>query len=131
MRARSRLAFCVLVVAVSVSRQAARSQTSGASVLISPQAVNFGRQTVGAASSPAIVTVKNVSSSVVQIQAISSGIDFSATNNCDQQLAAGTDCAIKVVFQPAISGERSGILKVSSSGSNSDPQFVSLSGTGE
>jgi hypothetical protein len=66
----------------------------------------------------------------LQIQTISSGIDFSATNNCVEELAPGADCAIKVVFQPAISGERRGTLQVSSSG-NSVPQFVSLSGNGE
>jgi hypothetical protein len=99
-------------------------------MLITPQALNFGTQTVGTASSPAIVTVKNVSPSGVQIQSISSGIDFSATNNCVEELAPGADCAIKVVFQPAITGERRGTLQVSSSG-NSGAQFVALSGNGE
>jgi len=74
--------------------------------------------------------VKNVTPSNVRLHIISSGIDFSATHNCDQELAPGADCAIKVVFQPAISGERMGTLEVSSSGSLG-PQFVSLSGTGE
>ena len=130
MRACSRLAFCLFVVFVSAGPQAARSQASGGSVLITPKALNFGIQTVGTPSSPAIVTVKNVSPSAVHIQTISSGIDFSATNSCVEELAPGADCAIKVVFQPAISGERQGSLQVSSSG-NSEPQFLSLSGNGE
>jgi transmembrane protein TMEM131 len=129
-RARSRLAFCALVVFVSAGPQTAYSQASAASVLITPQAVDFGVQAVGTPSSPAIVTVKNMTSSIVQIQTISSGIDFSATNNCVEELAPGADCAIKVVFQPAITGERRGTLQVSSSG-NSGAQFVALSGSGE
>lgn len=130
MKARSRLAFYVLVVFVSAGPQTAHSQASGASVLVTPQALNFGAQAVGTSSSPAIVTVKNVSPSAVQVQSISSGIDFSSTNNCVEELAPGTDCVIKIVFRPAITGERHGTLQVSSSG-NSGPQFVSLSGNGE
>jgi len=100
-------------------------------LVISPQNVQFGKQSVASASAPVQITVRNASSSPIHFdQIISSGIDFESRNNCGNELAAGAECTLQVTFKPAISGDRMGAIEVAASDSGS-PHYVPLVGTGE
>lgn len=76
------------------------------------------------------LTISNPGGAAVRVhQILSSGIDFSATNNCGNEIAAGSECSVQVIFKPAISGERLGSLQIVASDAGS-PHVVPLTGTG-
>jgi hypothetical protein len=110
---------------------AAQTQDSPDVLIVTPPKLEFGRQSVDSQSAPASIRVRNPSNTIIRFdQIISSGIDFASSNNCGQQLAAGSECTIQVRFKPAISGDRMGAIEVAAANSGS-PHFVSLKGTGE
>jgi hypothetical protein len=55
--------------------------------------------------------------------------DFSQTNNCGTQIAAGASCTISVTFTPVKTGVRKAKMTISDDGGGS-PQKVSIEGTG-
>jgi phospholipase C len=91
--------------------------------------LTFSPQTVGTSSAPQPAKLTNTGSAPVNISSISTGGDFSQTNNCPIQLAPGAGCTINVTFQPVSMGNRQGQVTVSNDASNS-PQTTALSGTG-
>ena len=103
-------------------------------VQFSPSSVSFGAQTVGARSSPQLVTLTNAGGSALTITSI--GIaggnagDFADTSTCGSTLAPGASCQIKVTFTPTASGTRSAAVSVSDNAPGS-PQVAALSGTGQ
>ena len=109
----------------------APAQNQPDALIISPQKVEFGNQSVASESAPVQITVRNASNSAIHFdQIISSGIDFRSSNNCTAGLPAGAECTVQVRFKPAISGDRMGAIAIAGSDSGS-PHYVPLAGTGE
>jgi len=99
-------------------------------VKLTPPQLDFDPQPVGTASPLRTATLTNISNSAVTVRDISaSGIDFAETNTCPSSLPSGGNCAIEVIFKPAIDGPRIGTIIISTSDPAS-PQFLVLTGTG-
>jgi len=110
----------------------ALSQTQAASpgLAIAPMQIDFGSQAINSPSAPVTVTISNRSTVPITFEEIlSSGIDFTAQNNCGKQLAPGAECSQRISFKPAIPGDRTGILQITASDSTSS-HFIPLSGKG-
>ncbi len=99
------------------------------SASLSPATLSFPTEPLGSASTSQTVTLTNTGSATLSISRIQIAGDFSQTNNCPGNLAAGSNCSIQVTFTPTSSGSRTGTLTITDNGSNS-PQAASLSGTG-
>lgn len=109
----------------------AQAQNQPDALIISPQNVEFGKQSIASESAPVQITLRNASNSAIHFdQIISSGIDFESSNNCTNELPAGAECTVQVRFKPAISGDRMGAIEIAASDSG-NPHFVPLAGTGE
>lgn len=100
-----------------------------ASVTLTPAALTFAAQAVQTASAAQTVTVQNTGSNALTIGSIVTAGDFSQSNNCGASLAAGSSCAIQVVFTPTAAGTRTGSLVLSGNIPNGQ-QSIPLSGTG-
>ncbi len=105
----------------------------GLLLTVSPPSVPFGNQMTNVASAPMTVTVTNTATAAVPITSItlstSGSQPFSQTNTCGASLAAGANCTISVVFNPAATGSATATLSVNA-GNGVGPQTVALSGTG-
>jgi len=55
--------------------------------------------------------------------------EFTQTNNCVPQVAAGASCTIEVTFAPTSKGTHEATVSISDNGGSS-PQTVPLTGTG-
>ena len=99
---------------------------------LSPTTLAFGVQAWATTSAPQIVTLSNTGTSPLSISGITinGGVYFLETDNCSGGVAAGSNCAINVAFQPWQTGPQTGTLIVSDNSINGSPQLVSLSGTG-
>ena len=123
--ARYILANVFLLLPLSVTSQGTPSIT------VSPEKLEFPAQTVGSPGVPQALTLSNSGSSPVDMRGIlSSGIDFSQTNNCTEKLAAGAKCSVEIVFNPAVTGNRLGALQLTWSGAGS-PRTIPLTGLGK
>jgi Abnormal spindle-like microcephaly-assoc'd, ASPM-SPD-2-Hydin/Protein of unknown function (DUF1573)/Beta-propeller repeat len=96
---------------------------------VSSSTLDFGSINQGTASTVQSITLSNAGNAALAITGIAASGDFSQTNTCGTTLAAGSTCAVSVVFTPSASGARTGTLTVTDNAANS-PQSVSLSGTG-
>jgi len=105
-------------------------------VSLSPYNLSFGSITVGSSSDPQTVTVTNTGTTALTLgrSAIAlSGTnpsDYSQTNNCGWQIAAGASCTINVTFKPKSSGSRPASVTITSNAKNS-PQTANLNGSGK
>ena len=99
-------------------------------VSLSPSSLSFIGEIIGNSSGAQAVTLTNSSANATTITSINASGDFSETNNCGASLAAGTNCAIQVIFKPTAGGNRSGTLTVADSAAGS-PQTLSLTGAGQ
>jgi hypothetical protein len=107
------------------------STTARTFVRLEPESLDFGSQIVGSQTPPRTVSVTNVGDSPITIaDVLTSGIDFTQTNTCKQNLQPGARCAIQVTFKPAIDGERMATLQIDDSAPGS-PQRILLAGTGK
>ena len=103
--------------AVGSPQAVALSGTStAASVTVSPTAVTFPSQAVGATSSPANVTLNNISSNaVLTVSGVAvSGTnadEFNQSNNCTT-VQPKASCTIKVVFAPTAVGNAAANLEI-------------------
>lgn len=102
---------------------------SGAGLVnASPSTLNFGQVQIGTASSPLSVTVENATSAAVPLTSVSVTAPFNISSNaCGTSLAANSDCAISITFNPAQAGSSSGTLSLVDSAGT---QTVVLTGTG-
>lgn len=117
-------------VAENVSNPAAHPVASGKFVKVDPESLTFGSQPVGTPAASKIVTLTNTGNSTITIaDIVTTGIDFSQADNCNQSLAAGATCTVTVTFKPAIEGERMATLQIDDSDPMS-PQTIVLTGTG-
>jgi len=98
-------------------------------VVLSPDKLIFGEQTVGAASITQTVTLANFSAAALNLASIVASGDFTQTNDCGSALAAGASCAILVSFLPSTTGARTGQLTVRDDAPGS-PQIALLGGNG-
>ena len=105
--------------------------TPTATLMTSPLA--FGNQTVNTPSAGQTLTLKNTSSTTLNISGITIGgtnpSDFSDTTTCGTTLAANASCTITVTFTPLTATAFSATLSVADNASGS-PQMATLSGTG-
>lgn len=110
-----------------------------AGVTLTPASLNFGSFTKGTASSAQTFTLSNNSASAITITGSGASVtganaaDFVIqTNTCpavNSTLAAGSTCAVTIVFTPSTTSSESANLSVSDSDASS-PQTSSLSGSG-
>lgn len=102
-------------------------------VAFSAPSITFPSQMVGVASSPQMINLQNTGTATLTGIAISiagtNASDFGETTGCGTTLAAGSSCAISIVFSPGGVGARTAILNVADNASGS-PQSVSITGTG-
>ncbi|HEY6770381.1 MAG TPA: FG-GAP-like repeat-containing protein [Candidatus Sulfotelmatobacter sp.] len=108
-----------------------RQLVQGAFVVLSPEKVNFGNQTVGTTSSPQNVTLTNRGNLALTISSIrfARSADFQQTNNCGSSVAAGGSCTFAVTFTPTATGTQVGVLVIGDSAPRS-PQQLTLTGVG-
>jgi hypothetical protein len=110
------------------------STGGGITVTLTPASLTFASTAVGATSAAKAVTLKNTSTSTLNINAggiTISGADassFTETATCGATLAAGASCRISVKFVPAAAGSLTASLNIADNATGS-PQTVSLAGT--
>ena len=105
--------------------------TAAATAVVYPTNLIFSTsQPVGAASTPLVVNLRNMGSTAMPITSVTpSPTDYTETNTCGTSLAAGSECAITVTFNPTTAASRPGTLTIVQGGNNS-PNVVNLTGTG-
>jgi hypothetical protein len=81
-------------------------------ISLSTSTVDLQTVTLGSASGPAPVILKNGSTSSLAIQSVSATAPFSASSTCGKSLAAGASCTVHVVFRPTALGASTGELSV-------------------
>jgi outer membrane autotransporter protein len=86
-----------------------------ANLAISETQLSFPDSGVNSESEPQVVTVTNEGSAPLTVNAISTEGDFSQTNDCGSEIAAGSSCDVQVVFTPQTSGEATGALNIDTS----------------
>ena len=106
-------------------------------ISILPNALNFGKETVGVKSSPRTVTISNPSGTPIVIISLkitgADATDFAETTTCPLKpstLAVGAQCSITVTFTPKATGPRNATLTLKDSVPGS-PQGIALAGTGQ
>ncbi len=99
-------------------------------VSLTPSTLGFGDVEVRTASTPLQVTAANSSSSAIAISSVTITSPFViASNSCGTtSLAANSDCALQIEFEPATAGTFTGLLTFTD---GAGTQTVVLSGTGE
>jgi hypothetical protein len=119
-----------IVDSASSKPQVVELSGTGTVVQISPKKLSFPDTKVGTKSAPLSVTLKNTGSTALNFTGIQLyGSNFSQTNTCGTQIAAGATCTISVTFTPVRTGLHTGTMSISDDGGGS-PQSVTLSGTG-
>jgi len=123
-----------LTVVDSAGTQTAALSGMGTVMTFSPPSLSFGTQTVNTTSAPEIVTMKNIGTASVSVNAINSagqrGSSFSASQNCTGTLAGGASCQISVTFTPKLKGVLNATINVGDTGGGS-PQMIPVTGTGQ
>jgi hypothetical protein len=108
------------------------TQTITAQLTVSPLALNFSTQPVGATPAAQTVTLANNLGSVLAISGIAftgaGANQFAQTTNCGATLASGSSCSIIVTLTPLQVGAITALLSISDNAATS-PQTVTLTGT--
>ncbi|MCG7924510.1 MAG: choice-of-anchor D domain-containing protein [Candidatus Thiodiazotropha taylori] len=99
-----------------------------ADLVTSETDVTFPDASVDTSSEPQTVTLTNQGSAPLTINSISTEGDFSQTNDCGSELAAGSSCDIQVVFSPQSMGDASGALVIDT---NQGISRINLAGTAD
>jgi Cep192 domain 4 len=102
-------------------------------VKLSVSSLTFSDQNLNTQSAVQTTTLTNSGNAMLQITGIAiSGTnagDFSQSNTCGANLAAGANCTIGVFFKPTVTGTRTAMVVITDNATGS-PQTVSLTGTG-
>jgi hypothetical protein len=98
-------------------------------VSLSPASLTFPAQNVGTSSSAHSATLKNTGSATLRITSITVSGDFSQTNTCGPNVAAGASCTLSVTFKPTAAGTRTGAITITDNASPAT-QTINLTGTG-
>lgn len=96
----------------------------------SPASLKFAKRKVGTTSAVSKITLTNKQKVALTGISISAFGDFTEADTCSGSLAINAKCVISVTFSPSATGERTGAVVVSDSGSG-EPQTIELTGTGE
>ena len=100
------------------------------SIAVSPLSLSFGNEPVKYASKAKTVTVKNTSTSTLNISHIAASAHYAiSSTTCGTMLAGGKTCTVNVTFTPTQLGPVAGAIAFTDNAPNS-PQTVALSGTG-
>jgi uncharacterized protein YhjY with autotransporter beta-barrel domain len=83
---------------------------------VSAEELSFPDVTVDEPSDPQVVTLVNQGDAPLTINSITTEGDFTQTNDCGSELAAGASCQIQVVFSTNTVGAASGTLNIATSG---------------
>jgi CubicO group peptidase (beta-lactamase class C family) len=104
-----------------------------ATYALSPTAVNFGAVKRKTTSAVATVSITNGNVVPLPITAIAikgtNSKQFSQTNDCGTEIAAGSACTVFVTFKPTTLGNKSGKVVVTAGG-GATQKSAALSGTG-
>jgi hypothetical protein len=98
-------------------------------IVLDPVVLTFPSTTLNATSAVQNITISNISSVAVGLQAATiAGGDFKITvNTCGSRLGPGVGCTVGIAFTPTASGTRSGTFSMSD---DAGTQTASLSGVG-
>ncbi len=91
--------------------------------------LTFSPQALHNASTQKSLVLTNSGNASLTMTGIQINGDFAQSNNCPTILAVSATCTVQVTFTPSTTGQRSGILTVSSNAGNS-PETISLAGEG-
>jgi hypothetical protein len=101
------------------------------SVRLSTVKLTFAAQNTKTSSAPKSFTLTNIGTKALALSSIvSSGKEYTETNNCGSSVAVGATCTVNVTFTPIAKGTRPGSIKITDQDANS-PQVVSLTGIGQ
>lgn len=124
-------AIALFTAAIAAEETAPNNPVVSGPIKIEPLQLDFGSLPVGSSSQPITSTLTNPGNTVVKIVDITaSGIDFSETHTCGDSLTAASSCQIQVVFKPATTGSRLGVVSVMTSGQGK-PSYIALTGIGQ
>lgn len=98
-------------------------------VTLTPASLDFGNQSIGAASAARSVTLSNSGSGALTISSLTTTAPYTLSHNCGSSLAAAASCTLNVVFTPNGAGTAAGSVALRSNATGS-PHALSLSGTG-
>jgi len=101
----------------------------GPAVSLTPPALAFGSQLIGATTAAQALTLQNIGGTTLNIASIAASGDFAQTNTCGATLAPTATCIINVTFTPTALGVRNGAVSVASNAAGS-PHGSALRGTG-
>lgn len=94
--------------------------------------ISFGNLAVGSSTSSQ-VALTNSGTAALMISSIAvtgvNNADFTESDNCDSNVAAGTKCTITIIFAPTATGIRNASILITSNAVGG-AQTISLSGTG-
>lgn len=100
---------------------------------LSATSLAFGNQNIGTISPPQTVTLTNIGTAALPLQAFTitgtNPADFSKTTTCGSTLTAGASCSINLKFGPKAAGARAAFVNIKYTGVGS-PLAIALSGTG-
>lgn len=105
-----------------------RQVSAFAALGVPSTSLSFGLVTVGATSTPQILTVSALGP--LSIGNISTTGPFTEFDNCGTSLANGKTCSVFVSFKPTAGGAATGTLTIQDNGFFKSSTTVSLSGTG-
>ncbi|HVG92415.1 MAG TPA: choice-of-anchor D domain-containing protein, partial [Alphaproteobacteria bacterium] len=101
----------------------------GPAATLSTGSVTFTTQLAGTTSAAQPVTLTSSGETALNINSIVASGDFGQANDCGTSLPATQSCTIQITFTPTARGVRSGAVTISDN-STSNPELISLSGTG-
>ena len=96
---------------------------------VMPGSIAFTSQALNTTSGAKTVTLSNSGTIPLQLTSIATTGPFTQTNTCGKSLAAGSKCAISIVFSPEAAGSSNGTLLITDNASSSS-QSVALNGQG-
>ena len=108
---------------------------TGSVVKLTPTSLTFATQKVGTQSAPQMVQLTNIGSVPLNFSRTlyiggTDYNDYTESDNCHTQIAAGASCTITVTFKPRKTGARPANVTITDDGGGS-PQLVPLNGTGD
>lgn len=97
-------------------------------VATAPGLLQFPVQTVGVASQPQTLLLRNMGSATLSVTSVKTTGDFAETDDCAPSVPAANSCSLSVIFTPTSAGARSGSLVIGDNAAGS-PHTIPLSGT--
>jgi len=99
-----------------------------AAITLSPAALDFGRQSLGAAPAARQLTLTNSGSAPLGLARLSAAAPFAASHRCPASLAPGAACRITVTYTPRTVADSAGLLTIEPNGGTA-PVTLALAGS--